>query len=346
MSTTAIPGPLRLGDLLDRAFRLYRARLWSLLLTAAALLVPAGVLSGLLTGQTLTSIMDIAQATGARRSAPADQLAVQMLGLSGVVLLSSLLAGLAAAWATLALAHQSIAGLHGERPTPGESLRIGLGRLPGFIGLGLLQVLAIVVAMLIVLIPVILLVVLATMSLGGSSTPRGAAAVGMGLLMFGAFLLAFILLLIPVLYLSARWIAAMPVLVAERLGPIQALRRSWSLTRGQVWRCIGYLLLLGLLGIVLVSVPSALLQQSVAAILGPRALGLSTGLSTGIGQIVNVLWLPLHTAATILLYYDLRVRRESYDLALRIGQMEAQASPPEPDEDRGLARTDGLSLNG
>ena len=47
--------PLSLGDLLDRTFRVYRARFGVLTLTAAVLLVPVGLITGALTGQFMIS---------------------------------------------------------------------------------------------------------------------------------------------------------------------------------------------------------------------------------------------------------------------------------------------------
>jgi hypothetical protein len=54
-------------------------------------------------------------------------------------------------------------------------------------------------------------------------------------------------------------------------------------------------------------------------------MGWATGLSTALGQLVTIVWLPLQVVAMVLLYYDLRVRAESYDLALQIEQLETQA---------------------
>ena len=55
LSPTFFNRPLSIGDLLDWSLRIYRARFGKLVLTAAILLVPLGLVGGLLTGQTLTS---------------------------------------------------------------------------------------------------------------------------------------------------------------------------------------------------------------------------------------------------------------------------------------------------
>jgi hypothetical protein len=53
-------------------------------------------------------------------------------------------------------------------------------------------------------------------------------------------------------------------------------------------------------------------------------IGLAIGVIAGLGSVLGVLWQPINVAAIVLLYYDLRVRKEGYDLALRVDQLEAQ----------------------
>ncbi len=59
LSPLPISGPLTLGDLLDRAFRIYRARFGLLILTSAIFLVPLGILSGISSGVIMTSYFSL-----------------------------------------------------------------------------------------------------------------------------------------------------------------------------------------------------------------------------------------------------------------------------------------------
>jgi hypothetical protein len=59
-----------------------------------------------------------------------------------------------------------------------------------------------------------------------------------------ALLFGFLLLVVPGLMLYVMWSAAVPSLVVERLGPIEAFGRSRELTRGARWRVFGLLLTL------------------------------------------------------------------------------------------------------
>src|ERR1700730_3381872 len=55
-------------------------------------------------------------------------------------------------------------------------------------------------------------------------------------------LLAVTCVLLPLsLWILVRWAVAVPVLLAEGTGPIEALSRSWHLTRGSWWRTFGIL---------------------------------------------------------------------------------------------------------
>ena len=138
-----------------------------------------------------------------------------------------------------------------------------------------------------------------------------------------------ILMVTPILYLSARWIVAVPGIVAQRLGPIESLRRSWYLTKGHIWRAIGYTVLLYLLNFVIYAIPSAVIQQVFAIFAPPEMLTWVFGLSSTLGTLFTIIWQPFYVAALLLFYYDLRVRKEGYDLSLRIKQLESelQSSP-------------------
>ncbi|MGA9581561.1 MAG: YciC family protein [Allosphingosinicella sp.] len=82
----------------------------------------------------------------------------------------------------------------------------------------------------------------------------------LGLISAVAIALGFLLLIVPGIILYVMWSVAAPSLVEERLGPIEALRRSADLTGGARWKIFGLTLvvvifywlfsaLVGLLGI-------------------------------------------------------------------------------------------------
>lgn len=126
-----------------------------------------------------------------------------------------------------------------------------------------------------------------------------------------------------VLILGVRWLFAIPVVVLEHAGPVQALRRSWQLVRGSWWRVFGIMLL----GWIIVYFVSAIISLPFgigtfvttiqAAGAGGGAAWLSA-LLTAIGAIVaNTVTAPLLSGLLVVLYTDLRMRREGMDISLR-----------------------------
>lgn len=125
------------------------------------------------------------------------------------------------------------------------------------------------------------------------------------------------------LVLLTRLSVTLPTLVLERVSPRVAIRRSWELSRGSSWRLFGILLLTALV----VGVASDVLE--IPVFVANAALGggfLSASASTSVAVlIVNIVgsvliatitW-PFALGVTVLLYADLRMRREGLDLALR-----------------------------
>jgi hypothetical protein len=329
-----ISKPLGLGDLLDRAFRLYRKRLGTLLLIAAILLVPWGIISGLATGRFMTSYMDALSSMIASPETPPTRFLPEI----GSSLVSIMLISLASVVVTgitqLALVSQVVASLHGQTLSVQESLSRGWRRIWAFLGMIIARYFVIAVATMVTVIPVfiILFVVFAgSTMLGVSDNSVGSvlAGIGFAILLLLMYLALIVLFLAPAIYLSARWLVDVPSFIAESLGPIEALRRSWNLTRGHVWRVIGYSILLALISLLVIGLPIGVIQQIMIFVLPPSMLGFTTTIATALSSVVNVLWLPFNVAAVVLLYYDLRIRREGYDLSLRVAQLEQDLQSPD-----------------
>lgn len=332
MTTTPvpIPGPLGLGDLLDRAFRLYRAHFWPLLGIAALVLVPVALVDGLLTGSAMVDFVS-SDAWLSAESPDDIDLMVRTFGVLGTLMVTTVVYAIATGFASLALTAHNVAALQQQTIRIGEGLRIALRRFWTYLGMSVLRGLATLAAILLVILPILCILVAwvaAIDTTGGDSTLAALGFLALTLIMYA---MAFVIYLVPTVYLSARWIVAVPGIVESSWGAVAALRGSWRLTRGNVWRCVGYLVLLGLLNAVIANVPGLLINQ-IVGIAMPDNLMLAAVLSQIASSLFAILWLPLSVAATVLLYYDLRVRNECYDLALRIAQMEAANVPPQTSE--------------
>jgi len=239
---------------------------------------------------------------------------------------------------SLALTSQSISILHQKDQTLGQGLRVAWQRFWTYLLMNITRFLSIAIVSIGVLIVLFivggLLTFLASATLGLSGDfleglegagPAGEAGfIGLMILACCVYFIVIIIMLLPALYLSARWIVATPGIVEQEWKAVESLRESWRLTSGNSWRCVGYLLLLYLLSMVIISLPQGIIQQLLIVFLPPAMTEYAFVVSTALGSLFTVLWQPFYMAAVVLLYYDLRVRKESYDLELRLQQLEAE----------------------
>ncbi|MDQ1517609.1 MAG: hypothetical protein QOE80_3439 [Actinomycetota bacterium] len=147
-----------------------------------------------------------------------------------------------------------------------------------------------------------------------AATSRLRSLIWLGLLLAIGLGLSAVALLIPFIWLGVSWSIAFPVLIAEGERGTGALRRSFRLVRGRWWPTFGALAL-GFMfqffvGLVF-GIPLSLLAQrwdsgSVAAI----------AVRTVVSVISSVITTPFMSAVLVLIYFDLRVRKEGFDLEL------------------------------
>ncbi len=80
--------------------------------------------------------------------------------------------------------------------------------------------------------------------------------------------LAITAIMVAALFLLVRLLLSSPVAVAERLGPIAMLRRSWQLTRGNTLRLYGFLLLFLALLVIVSGAVTAVLGSIIILVAG------------------------------------------------------------------------------
>jgi hypothetical protein len=135
-------------------------------------------------------------------------------------------------------------------------------------------------------------------------------------LAFGLVLIGMVFFIIPGMILGLMFMFTTCIVALENLGGMRALHRSRELARGMLWRNFGVLLLVGI-----VTELAALL---IGALLGLAAalLGFSGGQSGA--SFAAWLWLFVTRSvaqlavfpqliAIVLLYYDMRARKEAFD---------------------------------
>jgi len=139
--------------------------------------------------------------------------------------------------------------------------------------------------------------------------------------------LGFILLIIPGIYLACRLLVCIPVAMIEKRGARESLERSFELTRENTLRSFIILLLsvvLSWAGQILLSAPFAVL---IALHRGdPMMLRVWTALSQVGASLASILVSPILLIATSLYYYDLRVRKEAFDIQIMLNP-DSQAAP-------------------
>lgn len=140
------------------------------------------------------------------------------------------------------------------------------------------------------------------------------------------------------LWLGVKLALAPAALVLERVGIFASLRRSWQLTRRNFWRSLGILALTALLvGIVssVITTPVTLLISFVGAFgsggePGPGTTAALLAVNVAVTAFFSAIGYAFQAAVTSLLYVDLRIRREGFDLEL-MKQQELVGGPADAD---------------
>jgi hypothetical protein len=199
-------------------------------------------------------------------------------------------------------------GVLGQKVSMGEAWRLALPRLPAVLGAIVLAGLCILSLWVAVAVIITVFVLLHVYGL----------AIALGII---AGIAAFCV----TLWFSIMFSLAVPVVVLEREGPVSALARSWRLVRRSFWRVFGILVLAGIVvafaGFVL-QLPFTLLEALAGGSGGVFGLTASRSVLAviigGVGSIVaGAVTRPISAGVTVLLYLDMRMRKEGLDLALR-----------------------------
>jgi glycerophosphoryl diester phosphodiesterase family protein len=133
---------------------------------------------------------------------------------------------------------------------------------------------------------------------------------------FLATVVGLIFLIIPGIYLACRLAVSVPVAIVENQSPVASMERSMELTKDNA----GQMFLLLLLVVVIGWVVGAVLQAPVAYFAFTSALTkhpISFGVSAYsyvAEYIAQVIVGPIGTISACLMYYNLRVKKEGFDI--------------------------------
>jgi hypothetical protein len=147
-----------------------------------------------------------------------------------------------------------------------------------------------------------------------------------------------ILLIVPGIILGLAWSVSIPATVIEKEGPLNALQRSAQLTKGSRFRILVIMALITVFTYIVTLVfqapyifiaGSSILKKTYVIPAWAEALSL-------VGSFFSVsLLAPISTIAISLIYYDLRVRKEGFDLQFMM--ISLQTSPPKPTETQAIS---------
>jgi hypothetical protein len=258
--------PLGVGEILDVAIKIYRARFGVLVRIVSVVLAPVFVVGAVIrisVPSDSSSLVEIGQPGATPELDTGDFWAF----LAGTLLIA-LLAFIAAQVATGAC-FKAVSGAYlDEEADWRESLRFARSRVGSLLWLSFLLVL--------LLAP------------------------------------AFLACIVPGIYLWGAWAVATPVLLFDDRKAWGALKRSRQLVKGRWWPTVGVLILVAILtGIV------QLIVLGLATVVSVTNNEIAAAVAQAIGQTASsALTTPLSAAVLTVLYFDLRVRKEGFDLEL------------------------------
>ena len=136
-------------------------------------------------------------------------------------------------------------------------------------------------------------------------------------------------LVLPGLYVLCRLCIATPAALIEQRGAQESLSRSWNLTKNNAGRAFLLLLLYFVISMaagLLLSIPFAV--GVVNAKNNPVVIQFWTSIVDIGSAIFNIAIIPILLIATCLFYFDLRVRKEAFDLQFMLDPASERTTPP------------------
>jgi hypothetical protein len=136
--------------------------------------------------------------------------------------------------------------------------------------------------------------------------------------------LALLACIAPGVWLFIAWTVAVPAFLTEGVKGRRALGRSFRLVRGFWWRTFAIIVL----GAILASIVSGALGAALAGIAFTSDSDLAVVVANFFASVgAGLVTTPFVAAVTIVLYFDLRVRKEGFDLALLAARLGAEGEP-------------------
>ncbi len=295
--------PLSLGEQLDRTFTVFRDRFGALIISAVVCMaVPILMFAG-----KFSRFMEFSQASqGGATPEESMRLAFILFGDMAIIGLVAV-AGFVIVRTSLAwITHKALLG---DRIGPMEGLEKGVKFFLPMLGLILVEGVIYFVVMMVLNIPMFVFVFGAAVAgVGG-----GGAGIAGGVLLTLAW---FVVMVCTMLWLLSALFVTTSILVAESDSTIfRSIERSWALTKGRRLGIVGGMIVVYLLGFILqmgMSVGVGLMTGGS----DPAQMGGVMVLWLGLYALVNLMTAGFYYVFQMVVYYDLRIRKEGLDLEL------------------------------
>jgi len=165
------------------------------------------------------------------------------------------------------------------------------------------------------------------------------------LLYFLALIGGVLLLIVGIVWVWVLFALNTPALLFEDLRGTKAMGRSRALVKGHWWRIFGAMLVMQLITLVLASVIGALIGGVI--LVNSENEVVNATVLTAANVVAYAVSLPLTAALTTYIYFDLRVRKEGYDIQLLAERIGAPATAaPQAAEPSGLPPSDAPPTGG
>lgn len=304
---------MTLGDILDQAIRLYRKNFVTLVGIVAVVSVPIlliNVFSALFLLQNSPFFQvdpETFQPNSTEFSSSPEPLAFAAWIL--VTIITAIIGAVAGVFEIAALAvvvsERYLGHTTTIRQAYGRVLKRWLSLLMLIIIIGLIDF------------ALLLFLFLPAFSFGLLGVGLGSSSLGGGIAAFGFLCacLGFFPAILALIYLNIHWLFAIQSIVLENQNSTGGMRRSWRLVRGSFWRVLGITFIIGIIVFFFTVGPTYLIAFISIAL--PSVI-LTTVINTIVSTTLQILISPIQLAALTLLYYDLRIRKEGFDIQQRL----------------------------
>jgi hypothetical protein len=145
--------------------------------------------------------------------------------------------------------------------------------------------------------------------------PKFLTLIGAGILVVLVVYLGLLLLVVPGIIFGLWFALTTPAIVVENLKATKGMSRSKALASGNLGKIFSVAFLIIILAWV-IAIPFSYVGGFLGSILFPGSVMLMTFVNQLFSVVGQILIVPIGATAYILLYYDLRIRKEGFDLQM------------------------------